>query len=70
MSIEIIFCPEAASRDALKDLLHELGFSPASSIWNWPKGTLTYHWYDETDYRSYVGVEVSIFHHQTKKNWN
>ena len=61
MSIEIIFHPERSSRDALKKLLKERGFKPTSHLWDWPTGSLHFHWFCEEDYRSYAGVEATIF---------
>lgn len=60
MSIEITFHPQHANREKLRQLLEELGYQPCESLWKWPKGTLTYHWFDATEHRSYDGVEANI----------
>lgn len=61
MSIEIIFHPNRSSRDALKKLLNEHGFRPTNHLWDWPTGSLHFHWFCEEDYRSFDGVEATIY---------
>lgn len=33
----------------------------SSHLWDWPKGTKHYFWFDDTDYRSTAGVEITIY---------
>ncbi|MGB7293339.1 MAG: HEPN domain-containing protein [Thermodesulfobacteriota bacterium] len=61
MSIEIILYPKKARRDDLRDLLVSCGFKPCQHLWDWPKGSLNYWWFDSHDYRSFDGVEATIF---------
>jgi hypothetical protein len=60
MSIEIFFHPARGSRQELKKLLEELGYCPCDHLWNWPRGTLNYHWFNPKEHRSYDGVEATI----------
>ena len=61
MSIEITFHPKRSPRDELKKLLIEHGFKPTKHLWEWPTGSLHFYWLCEEDYRSYAGVEATIF---------
>ena len=62
MSIEIKFHPKSSpTRDELKRLLLEFGFAPATHLWNWPDGSIHFHWFNEVDYQSFDGVEATIF---------
>jgi hypothetical protein len=61
MSIEITLYPKAASRDELSRVLRNLGFTPVEHLWDWPKGSLHFSWFDRTDYRSFDGVEATIY---------
>lgn len=33
----------------------------SSHLWDWPKGTRHFLWFDDTDYRSTTGVEITIY---------
>ncbi|MCJ7508560.1 MAG: HEPN domain-containing protein [candidate division Zixibacteria bacterium] len=61
MSIEIVLHPKNANRDQLRRLLEQRGYHVAEHFWEWPKGSLNYHWFDHKDYRSYDGVEATIY---------
>lgn len=61
MSIEVILHPKNATRDQLRQLLEKRGYHPTDHLWDWPKGSLNYHWFDRTDYRSFDGVEATIY---------
>lgn len=61
MSIEIILHPRNATRDQLRQFLEERGYRPTDHLWDWPKGSLNYHWFDRSDYRSFDGVEATIY---------
>jgi hypothetical protein len=60
MSLEMILHPKSASRDDLRRLLLELGYAPCLHLWDWPKGSLHFQWFNNTDYLSYDGVEATI----------
>ena len=61
MSIEITLHPETSDKPGLKAVLVELGFEPANHLWNWPQGSLHFHWFSDIEYQSYDGVEATIF---------
>ena len=61
MSVEIIFHPRNTTRDRLRQFLEERGYRPTGHLWDWPKGSLNYHWFDDSDYRSFDGVEATIY---------
>jgi hypothetical protein len=61
VSIEIILHPQRASRDELRQFLADRQFKPTDHLWDWPKGSLNYHWFDHTDCRSFDGVEATIY---------
>lgn len=61
MSIEVVFYPKQASRQDLKRHLVALGFKPSGHLWQWPKGSLHFFWFDAADYKSFNGVEATIY---------
>lgn len=30
-------------------------------LWDWPKGSVHFHWFDEDDYKTTTGVELTLF---------
>ena len=61
MSIEITLHPKSASRDNLRQLLVDLGYVRCGHLWDWPKDSLHFHWFNNADYLSYDGVEATIY---------
>lgn len=61
MSIEIVLHPKHASKRELATLLTELGFIRTEHLWAWPKGSSHFAWFDQTEYRSFDGVEATIY---------
>jgi hypothetical protein len=61
MSIEIVYHPARATKADLKRHLISLGFRPTAHLWEWPKGSVHYHWFERRDYLSFDGVEATIF---------
>lgn len=61
MSVEAILHPISGTKKELKDFLLALGYRPCKSLWDWPKGSLTFHWFDHTDFLSFDGVEATIY---------
>jgi len=61
MSVEIILHPRNATRDQLKQFLEHRGYTRTEHLWDWPKGSLNYHWFDRSDFRSFDGVEATIY---------
>ncbi len=70
MSIEIIFYPKIATKDDLKRHLVNLGFQPCENLMSWPEGSLHFSWFEEEDYKSFDGVEATIFPKSAKENLN
>lgn len=61
MSIEIVFYPRKATRDDLVKFLKQRGYRPTKHMWEWPKGTVHLHWFEISDFKSFDGVESSVF---------
>ena len=61
VSIEIILYPKAASRDDIADLLKDLGYRLCEHLWDWPEGSLNFHWFESDDFLSYTGVEATVY---------
>jgi hypothetical protein len=61
MSIEIVFYPPKATRDDLVRFLKHRGYTPTKHMWEWPKGTVHLHWFEISDFKSFDGVESSVF---------
>ncbi len=41
-------------------LLRERGFQPCGHLWDWPKGSLHFNFFEDKDFLSYDGVEATI----------
>lgn len=61
MSIEITLHPRESSRESLRKFLIGQGFKKTKHLWDWPKGSAHFFWFDEVDFRSYDGVEATVF---------
>ncbi len=61
MSIEITLHPRKSSREGLRKFLIDLGFRKTRHLWDWPKGSVHFHWFDDIDFRSFDGVEATVF---------
>ncbi len=61
MSVEATLHPANATKKQLKDFLLSRGFKQCGSFWSWPKGSLTFQWFNATDFLSFDGVEATIF---------
>ncbi len=68
MSIEIVFYPKTATQDDLKGHLVNLGFQPCENLMNWTKGSMHFSWFEEKDYKSFDGVEATIFPKSSEEN--
>lgn len=53
--------PQDATLVQVQDLVALLGYKKANDDLKFPNRVAGYFWYDETDYRSYVGVELDIY---------
>lgn len=61
MGRDITLYPKKATRTELKNYVEGLGFIRCGHLWDWPKGTLNYSWYEYEDYKSIDGVSADIF---------
>lgn len=61
MGRDLTLYPKNASKAELKKYIESLGFKPCRHVWDWPKGTLNYSWFDYNDFRSIDGVSVDIY---------
>ena len=61
MAREIILYPKKASKNELKEFVEKRGYKKTEHLWNWPKGTLNFFWFDDDDYKSIAGVELDIY---------
>ncbi len=61
MSIEVILYPAHATRNELVALLKARGYRETSHLWDWPNGTVNFHWFKTEDFTSFDGVEASVF---------
>jgi hypothetical protein len=61
MSIEIIYYPKKARKEDLVKHLKSMDYYTTNHLWDWPKGSLHYHWFEEKDFISYDGVEATIY---------
>lgn len=52
----------SASKSDLVSLVRSFGkISVTEHLWDWPKGSIHLHWFDEDDYKPTTGVEVTVF---------
>jgi hypothetical protein len=61
MSIEITLYPKIATKDQLRRHLLTLGYVRTDHLWDWPKGAIHFHWFEEEDFKSTDGVEATIY---------
>ncbi len=61
MSLEIVLHPKSGTREDIADILKGLGYGPSNHLWDWPKGSLNFYWFEKNDYLSYDGVEATIY---------
>lgn len=53
---------DSASKSDLVSLIRSFGkVSTTEHLWDWPKGSVHLHWFDEDDYKSTTGVELTVF---------
>ena len=50
-----------ATKKELINYLEELGFEKCDHLWDWPKGTVNYSWFDNEDFKSIDGVSADIY---------
>jgi hypothetical protein len=61
VSIEITLYPPDTRRDDLVRFLKHRGYKACDHLWDWPKGTVSLHWFESADFTSFDGVEATVF---------
>ena len=61
MSIEIVLYPDRADRRTLCGHLRAFDFEPCEHLWDWPKASRHFHWFERGDFRSFDGVEATVY---------
>ena len=61
MSVEIVFYPNSSDKNMLCAHLREFGFLPCTHLWNWPKSSKNFQWFEDTDFVSFDGVEATVY---------
>lgn len=62
MGRDLRLYPKNASKADLVSFIKSFGkIQTSSHLWDWPEGTKHYFWFDDTDYRSTAGVEITIY---------
>lgn len=61
MGRDLTIYPDRARKTELKKHIESLGFSKSKHLWEWPKGTIHYFWYELEDYKSIDGVQVDLY---------
>jgi len=61
MSTEVILYSKSATKKHLCGHLISLGYRPSGHLWNWPKGSRNFHWFEAEDFKSIDGVEATIY---------
>lgn len=58
MGRDVTLYPTKATREELKDFLESSGFKPCKHLWDWPKGTLNYSWFERQPLNCDVRLHV------------
>lgn len=61
MSVEIVLYPDRANKRTLCNHLRAFRFEPCKHLWRWPKGSRHFHWFERCDFRSFDGVEATVY---------
>ncbi|MGR0161179.1 hypothetical protein [Paenarthrobacter nitroguajacolicus] len=63
MGRDLVLYPKGADKAELVTFITSFDNVQKTSnhLWDWPVGTVHYFWFDETDYRSTAGVEITIY---------
>jgi hypothetical protein len=61
VSTEVVLHPKTASRDELCRFLEARRYKLTEHLWDWPKGSINYHWFEHADFRSFDGVEATVY---------
>ena len=62
MGRDLYLHTESTNKKSLSDHIKSYGkISTTSHLWNWPKGSEHLLWFDQEDFKSITGVEITIF---------
>ena len=61
MSIEVVLYPDCVDKDTLCRYLRAFNFEPCDHLWDWPKGSQHFHWFESDNFRSFDGVEATVY---------
>lgn len=62
MGRDLRLYPQDASKKELVSFVKSFGnIRQTTHLWDWPEGSVHYWWFDEADYASITGVEVTIY---------
>lgn len=62
MGRDLRLYPHNANKKELVSFVKSFGnIQQTSHLWDWPEGSVHYWWFDEADYASVTGVEVTIY---------
>lgn len=61
MSIETVLHTKTKRRSDIQRILNVMGYRPCGHLWDWPKGSVYFHWFNVTDFLSYDGVEATVY---------
>lgn len=62
MGRDLCLHTESTNKKSLSDHIKSYGkITPTSHLWDWPKGSEHLLWFDQEDFKSITGVEITIF---------
>lgn len=62
MGRDLRLYPQNANKKELVSFVKSFGnIQQTTHLWDWPEGSVHYRWFDEVDYASVTGVEVTIY---------
>lgn len=61
MSVEVWLHPDTATKKQLVGFLRSLGYQPCQHLLPWGKGAVHFHWFEADDYKSFDGVEATVY---------
>jgi len=67
MSTEITIYPLRATKKELCDLLKSMNFKKCKHLWDWPKNAVNFFGFVSEDYKSFDGVEATVYRASQKE---
>lgn len=62
MGRDLYLHTKSTNKKSLSDHIKSYGnITPTSHLWDWPKGSEHLLWFDQEDFKSITGVEITIF---------